>query len=153
MTATNHVTTGALFAAVTVGTLPGWVILPSAFLLHFVLDVLPHYGDPAHPEAALDRLKKYLAIDAAVALLVLVVVLIVHPESGLLIMAAGVLCASPDLWSIARFVRFLRDRDPSISPDWFARFHHAIQREYLWGAWVEVAWFGLVATALWQSIH
>lgn len=153
MTATNHVTTGAVFAALTVGALPIWVILPAAFLLHFVLDSLPHFGDPAHPDVALHRLRWFLPLDAFVALLVLGLIFALQPEYWFVIMTAGVLCASPDLWSIARYVRFLKRGDTAISPDWFARFHHRIQREYPWGIWLELLWFGVMLSLLWQNIR
>ena len=41
MTITNHVTTGALIAAVISQPL---IALPLAFMSHFVLDALPHFG-------------------------------------------------------------------------------------------------------------
>lgn len=153
MTATNHVTTGAVFAAVTVSFLPAWLILPLAFLLHFVLDAIPHYGEKDDWGKALDRLRWLLPLDAGVAALILLAIFLVRPEYWALVMVAGVLCASPDLWSVTRYIRFLQRGDTSLNPDWFAQFHHKIQRyERPWGAWVEAAWFAVASGLLWHII-
>ena len=66
MTATNHVLTGSVFALTTATALPWWVILPVAFLLHFVLDSLPHFGERGEPRKSLQRLKFLLPLDAPV---------------------------------------------------------------------------------------
>ncbi|HEX7368198.1 MAG TPA: hypothetical protein VF261_00895 [Candidatus Saccharimonadales bacterium] len=151
MMATNHVLTGSIFAAATVTYLPVEVILPAAFLLHFVLDSLPHYGQKDKPVAALDRLRWLLPLDAALAAAVLLSIVVVQPSHWPVLVASGILCASPDLWSARRYLRFLRTRDPSITKDWFAQFHHWIQwGERLWGAWIELAWllsFGFMLIA------
>jgi len=151
MTATNHVLTGSVFAVATVNVLPLWILLPTAFLLHFVLDSLPHFGEPGkeNEAKALNRLRWLLPFDALVALLVLLAIFIVKPEHWLVLEAAGILCASPDLWSAARFWRFLKKGATHINNDWFARFHSKIQwGERLWGAWVELVWFGGMAFLL-----
>lgn len=108
------------------------------------MDALPHFGESGDEKmvSALNRLKWFLPIDACVAAAVLIIILTVRPAYCPLAVAAGILCASPDLWSVTRFIRFLRSGDPSINKDWFARFHHGLQwGERLWGAWVELAWF------------
>jgi hypothetical protein len=133
--------------------MPWWIILPLAFLLHFVLDTLPHFGEPNDLRAALGRLKWFLPIDAAMGATVLLAIFIVQSEFWPLAIAGGVLCASPDLWSVTRFIRFLKRGDTSLNKDWFAQFHSRIQHEYLWGAWIELAWtltFGFIlASRLW----
>ena len=144
MTATNHVVTGSVFAMATVQVLPLWVLLPAAFILHFVLDALPHFGQRDEKDwgEALGRLKWFLPIDAAVAAAILLTIVLRKPEHWEIFVLAGMLCASPDLWSFTRFTRFLRSGDTSFNKDWFARFHHKIQwGERLWGAWIELAWF------------
>jgi len=148
MTATNHVITGSLFISATVSHVPLWLSLPIAFLLHFVLDALPHFGQPDDDSAALRRLKWFLPLDALLGASVLLTILFVQPVHWLAILAGGVLCASPDLWSATRFLRFLRTGNPARNTDWFAQFHHRIQwGERLWGIWIELAWalgFGYV---------
>jgi hypothetical protein len=141
MTATNHVLTGSVLAFATVGQWPVWAILPVAFLLHFVLDALPHFGQPDNPLVALARLKWLLPLDAAIAASVLLIIAVVRPEHWLLVMTAGIVCSSPDLWSARRFFRFLSTGDPRRGSDWFSQFHFKIQwGERLWGIWVELAW-------------
>jgi len=141
MTATNHVITGSVFLATTVTHLPLWLSLPIAFLLHFVLDALPHFGQPDDDAAALRRLKWMLPLDASLAAAILIAILILQPAHWVAILAGGILCASPDLWSATRFFRFLRTGNTARNPDWFAQFHHRIQwGERLWGIWVELAW-------------
>lgn len=153
MTATNHVLTGSVFAAATISFLPVWVVLPVAFLLHFVLDSLPHFGDPKDEHAALSRLKWFLPMDAALAASILLALMLVRPSHWVVFVAAGILCASPDLWSVTRFMRFLRHGHTHINQDWFARFHHKIQwGERLWGAWLELAWFATFTLLLWVRL-
>jgi len=153
MTATNHVLTGSLFTAITIGQLPLWLILPLAFLLHFVLDSLPHFGEPNNQSAALNRLKWLLPVDASVAAAVLITILVTQPVHWPWLLLGGVLCASPDLWSAPRFFRFLRSGATIRNSDWFARFHSRIQwGERLWGAWVEVIWFAAGIVLLWQFL-
>jgi hypothetical protein len=153
MTASNHVLTGSVFAAATINHLPVWVILPVAFLLHFVLDSLPHFGDPNDERGALTRLKWFLPLDAALAATILIVLCIVRPEHWQVFVLAGVLCASPDLWSATRFIRFLKTGQTHLNNDWFAHFHHRIQwGERLWGGWLEAAWFATFALLLWVHL-
>lgn len=148
MTATNHVLTGSVFAFATAAVLPWWAILPAAFLLHFVLDALPHFGQRDNDYAAISRLKWFLPIDATLGAATLLSIVILRPEYWLLALLGGVMCASSDLWSARRFLRFLRTDDASRSTDWFSRFHGSLQwGERLWGAWIELAWalaFGLI---------
>jgi hypothetical protein len=142
MTATNHVLTGSVFALSTATVLPWWLILPVAFVLHFVLDAMPHFGDRKNPRQSMHRLKWLLPADATLGATVLLLILVLQPAYWLLALAGGILCASPDLWSTTRFIRFFRYGDISVSSSWFAQFHHRIQwGERLWGAWVELAWF------------
>ena len=142
MTATNHVLTGSVLVAATVTHVPLWLILPGAFFLHFILDSLPHFGQRDNPGAAMARLKWVLPVDASVALIILLTIIVARPEHWLPIIAGGILCASPDLWSFTRFKRFLKSGNTAYNKDWFAQFHHRIQwGERLWGAWIELAWF------------
>lgn len=141
MTATNHVLTGSVLATATVNHWPVWIILPVAFVLHFGLDALPHFGQPDKPATAIARLKWLLPIDALLAAGVLAAIALTRPEHWPVMVLGGIACASPDLWSAKRFVRFLKRGDASYGSDWFSRFHHRIQwGERLWGAWIELAW-------------
>jgi hypothetical protein len=155
MTATNHVLTGSVFVAATAAHVPLWISLPAAFLLHFVLDALPHFGQRGEENEArsLKRHKWTLPLDAGLAATVLITIFVARPEHYLAIIAGGVLCAAPDLWSFTRFVRFLKRGDASYNKDWFAQFHHRIQwGERLWGAWIELAWALTFGWLLWQYL-
>lgn len=142
MTATNHTITGAVLALAAAPVWPWWIILPVALLMHYAMDALPHFGQRNDQRAGMARLKWFLPIDAALALVVLVSIFFARPAYWQLAMAAGVLCASPDLLKTARFVRFLRRGEITQGNGWQARFHHYIQwGERLWGIWIELAWF------------
>ena len=138
MTATNHVLTGIAI----VSLVPSAVVaLPLAFVAHFVLDALPHFGDRMHRTKSLDRLKYVLPIDMGVAAFLLVLLAVLQPEHWLLLAIGGVLCASPDLMWIPKYVRHLRGL-PEAPKNWLMRFHSWIQwGERPWGIWVELAWF------------
>ena len=151
MTATNHVLTGCVFVALVVTKVPLWVVLPGAFLLHFVLDALPHFGQTGSQYWAknLARLWWLLPADASVAASILMLVITYRPEHWLTIVAGGILCASPDLWSVRRYFRFIKKGNAAPGSDWFSQFHQNIQwGERLWGAWVELAWFVSVGAVL-----
>lgn len=142
MTATNHTLTGAVLGLAAGSVLPWWAVLPLAVLTHYAMDALPHFGQRNNEAAALNRLKWLLPLDAAVALAVLLALFFARPPYWLLAVAAGVLCASPDLLRVGRFTRFLHRGEIVRANDWQARFHRYIQwGEWLWGAWVELAWF------------
>ena len=138
MTATNHVVTGIAIVALVPNPAIG---LPLAFLAHFALDALPHFGDRKHRSKSLDRLKYVLPIDMALAAVPLVLLAILQPEHWFLLVVGGVLCASPDLMWIPKYVRHLRGL-PEAPKNWLMRFHSWIQwGERPWGIWVELAWF------------
>ena len=148
MTATNHVVTGAVVAAA-IGQ-PA-VALPVAFLLHFVLDALPHYGHRDDEPAAksYERLKLLLPIDAAVAALILLAIVLAHPPNWPVMVLGGILCASPDMMWMPKFVRHLLGKASSAQPNWLMRFHHWIQwGERGWGKYVEAVWFVVIGGLL-----
>ncbi|CAN5153769.1 hypothetical protein BH09PAT3_BH09PAT3_5740 [soil metagenome] len=140
MTATNHVVTGCLVAAVITNPL---IALPLAVILHFVLDALPHYGERGNAGKALGRLKYILPVDALAGLSVMAIVYFQHPEHVFTIIAGGILCASPDLLQIPRYIRYLTTKNAEPYNDPISRFHHYIQwGERPWGYLVEAPWFG-----------
>jgi hypothetical protein len=140
MTATNHVLAGSALALVV--KQPALAV-SVAFLLHFVLDALPHYGhrDDQSPEQSLDRLDWLLPADATVAAIVLATIAILHPAGWLLMVACGIACASPDLMWMPKFIRHKLGKPPVPRGNWLLRFHHWIQWcERGWGAYVEAVW-------------
>lgn len=108
MTAANHTLTGAVLGLAAAPLLPWWTILPLVLLVHYAMDSLPHFGQRGNEAAALNRLKWLLPLDATLALSVLATLFFARPPFWTLAIAAGVVCASPDLLKIGRFMRFLR---------------------------------------------
>jgi len=89
MTATNHALVGALIGA----ALPLPLAIPAAYLSHFALDAVPHYGVS---EKMRDRSSIYKAVilsDALVGLSVNIPMIIFHQWNMLL---CGWLAYSPD---------------------------------------------------------
>jgi hypothetical protein len=138
MTATNHVLTGVLIGAVVVNP---WFALPAAFISHFVLDSLPHYGDEDH----LGRDFKFvLTTDAIFAIFVLLAIAILQPVHWPILLLCGVVAESPDLMWLPLYIRDLRHL-PKKPLNAFDRFHTKIQwGERPWGFLVEIVWFGAV---------
>lgn len=147
MTATNHVVTGAL-----IGSLTGhyWLALPIAFGMHFVLDSLPHINYPA--ESATDKeFFVCLAVDAGIAGSILFSLILLQPHNWLLLVASGIVCASPDLmWLKYQIIDKLRGN----TKPWprLARFHDRIQKHVGWSPVYiasELVWLSL--TGFWLA--
>ena len=141
MTATNHALTGALVAI----AINNPVAIPIAFLAHFAMDAIPHFG-VSEP----DLFKKHrsglfikvLIIDSIFVLLALIFVPhAIQPEVPIwLTFLSMIACMSPDLvwgWHLYHEVVNKVTRKTT----WFSKWHKKIQwKEIEWGALVEVAW-------------
>jgi len=137
MTATNHVLTGALIATAVHNP---WLALPAAFLSHFVVDAIPHFG---RTDIKLNSFyfRSRLLADMIVAALCLLIILLLQPAHVWIILLCGVLAASPDLMWLSRFIAANQHR-PAAKLGLIRQFHHKIQWfEHPIGASVEVAWF------------
>ncbi len=139
MTGTNHALTGALIAA----AIPSpFLALPLAFASHFVLDSLPHYGEPAGQRKKL--FKAMVAIDGLALAIGLVMAVITENYWPAL---AAFVAISPDFFWIARFI-FKEDwgRKKPGPKNWFNQWHSDIQKyERRWGVWVELVYFVVFA--------
>jgi hypothetical protein len=145
VTASNHVVTGALIA--TAVTQPALAI-PLAFMSHFVLDALPHYGD-TNKRSWLNRNFKYiLAVDLFLASLFLLGIVILQPASWFLLAFCGALAVSPDILWLPYFLADLRHEE--LHDTKLAKFLKWIQwGERPWGIYLEVVVLvGLVVTFL-----
>lgn len=137
MTGLNHSTTGALISTV----LPLPIALPAAFLSHFVLDSLPHFGEVFEKRQKLS--KTIWVVDITFTLLFMT--FLVSQENW-----AALLCAfaaiSPDLAWVYRFVFSEKfGTRPPKPTNKFNRLHESIQKfETRWGLIVEVVWLGVV---------
>ncbi len=135
MTASNHVVTGALIAA----SVPNPVLgLTLALLSHLALDVLPHFGvNPTNTKVFVP----ILITDCGLAATVLLSILWLQPPQVWIILAGGVLAASPDLTSLTYFLQIMQGQP--IKP-WnkLKRFLSWIQwSETVPGIAIELVWF------------
>ena len=147
MTASNHVITGALIGAV----IGNPVAIPVAFLAHFALDALPHFGLDEHTDR---KFLLVLSADAGLASALLLVIAVLQPANWPLIFMCGIACASPDLMWFPRWVREIRGKKPK-PLSLIARFHARIQwaeRQRWWGVLCEVMWFSTMFVLLGRSL-
>ncbi len=154
MTAVNHIMTGALLAA----TIRQPVLaVPLAFLSHFVLDALPHFGVAAKSIAERNKnwlFRTVLSLDVvltAATIVLLPMYFMVKVSVGLLL-ACMTAAWLPDLAWIRCFLRELRT-NIRVPEKGFSWFHAAIQRyERPWGLAVEVAWFSGIGMGLYYVL-
>lgn len=147
MIGANHILTGALIGATV--KQPA-VALPLAFVSHFVLDLLPHFGfkdwQERHKYAAL--LNKVLATD--LLLILLVIIFLLSTATGNLVFAAAFVAVAPDFAWVYRFIiqEHFGTRPPR-PRNWFNRFHGDLQtREFRQGYIIEyMAFLGLITLA------
>lgn len=143
MTATNHAVTGAL-----IGLLIGQpaIALPAAFLSHFVMDGLPHYG--SSDSLASVKFKVMLLLDAGACVALVLLLVASHPAHWLLAATCAFLAASPDFLWIRKFAQAhkmpARPYRPNRLENWLGPRLQWFQRPI--GAFVELAW--LVGTGL-----
>jgi len=142
MIATNHALTGAV---IVLAVKQPALALPLAFLSHFILDAIPHFG--IHEDEPVKRnghwlFKSVVSSDVILAVTSLIAVPLIFggDVSGwwiLLGMFAGI---SPDSIWIYRFLQEVRSKITKPHGR-FARFHQRIQwSEKPWGLGVELAW-------------
>lgn len=144
MRAINHALTGTLIGFTVNEPV---VAVPVAFLSHFVLDIIPHYGTKLDNPAAL-RTKNFirsLYADAILCGVLIAVLFIIQPINWQLAAICAFAAVSPDLLSINRFIKAVQKKPWRASA--FSKFAKGIQ----WfqrpvGAIVEIIW--LVATII-----
>lgn len=144
MIATNH----ALFGAIVVTALPNPLIgLPLAFLAHFLLDAMPHFGIAFYDDVKRrngSRLFQAVIIVDIILLLLGLAVLIGLPElsvSKLYLAAGAVACMSLDIAWVYRATK--QQYTGKVKPaNKLNRFHSKIQwGEVSWGWVLEIVWF------------
>jgi hypothetical protein len=145
VTATNHALTGAIIGLVVASP----AALPLAFLSHYLLDALPHFGWPE------DRIKvhkskvfqNYLIAEAFLCFLIVLVLFITQPANWGLAAVCAFLAAAPDLFSMGRY---FKERAGKLwKPNVYQEFASRIQWfERPIGGIVEIAWFGGAAFIL-----
>ncbi len=149
MTASNHTITGICIAASISNPV---VALPLAFFAHFALDALPHFGFKTHTSKYFNYV---LSADMGLALALLISLALLQPSNWQVLVAGGVLCASPDLMWLPRWLNELRGKD---NPDMglIRRFNARIQwgEQQTWfGVACEVAWFCVIFVVVVQQLQ
>lgn len=138
MTGFNHVLVGVSIAIVVRNP----ILAPiAAFLSHFVLDSLPHFGRHKAYKTWSKAFLKLLSLDAFLCFGVLALAVILHPDQWLLISVCAFMATLPDwLWN-AKYILHV--------DNWFFRFHSWIQwGERPWGFWIEVPFAMLMTVFL-----
>lgn len=143
MTIPNHLLVGAGIA--TVVTNP-FLALPLAFLSHFVLDALPHFGYNKQGYGELFKHKRFYAVQVISVFGVLALPFAI--DINALTVAAAIVALSPDFeWPYRYFFFERKNRKPPSSP--IQKFHTNIQWcERSWGIYVEVVFYILIFTVL-----
>ena len=139
MRAINHAVTGAVIGLVVTEPL---IAMPVAFLSHFVLDVIPHYGPSMDNVKYMKSktFKNFLYIDAALCFILVIVLAASNPVNWLLAAVCAFLAAAPDFLSVNRYVSTLRKRE--WKPSLYSKFATGIQWfERPIGGVVEIIWF------------
>lgn len=136
MTATNHALTGA---AIGIFISNPAAALVTAFISHFLLDALPHYGSSDEKYLKSKRFALYLVLEAFLCFLIVLMLFILRPHHWLIAAICAFLAASPDLYWIRKYRAARANRN--YRENMFGRFAGRIQ----WfqkpiGAYVEVAW-------------
>ena len=143
MTATNHAVTGAVIAVLVSNPL---IAIPTAFLAHFVMDAVPHFGlnIQDHNKRNSNKIFRYILIGDVILsglLLILIPIVLTPAYNWFLVFGAMLACMSPDLVWGWHFYYELKTKKQRVKK-WFSRFHAKIQwSETLPGGLVELAWY------------
>jgi hypothetical protein len=155
VTATNHALTGAAIALIINEPV---LAIPVAFLSHYVIDVLPHFGIPGSIK---ERNKSLLGrvvvlVDAFCFITSLIVLpLLAHRinVNPWLVLACMLAAFAPDAVYLIRFPKELKTGE-FIKGGVFSRFHRKIQLcERPWGILVEVVFMGLMLIFLAKKLY
>lgn len=136
MTASNHGLAGALIGSV----LPLPLAVPAAFVSHFVMDAIPHFGIEKNKSANSKLYTLVLAADTFIGL-VLITLMVVNNHWNMLI--CGFVAYSPDVPIVYHFFRTGSTNGNHHWPfKWrlFTLPHH----EYEWGIFVEIGLFAIM---------
>lgn len=142
MTGFSHATTGVVIALAVHNPI---LAFPLAFISHFVLDALPHYGDDTLDGT--DRFfRRFIIADAVAGFGITILAMIFIPEKSLAIALCGALATIPDLMWLPNHIRQVKHLE-SKPHNRLMRWHHKIQFEHpVWGIAAETLWvIGVVA--------
>jgi hypothetical protein len=138
MIAFNHALSGALLAKY----LPLPIALPLAFVSHFVLDSLPHFGIPHHMRDHSKIWRIFSLIDIGGALVLAGLAISWH-EYWMLI--GGIIACSPDFIWVGRVLKS-RSFKLDVHTHPFSKWHAKIQRfERPWGLIIDVIFASIMS--------
>jgi hypothetical protein len=147
MTISNHFATGALIAY---AIKQPYLAFPLAFVSHFALDVLPHYGAPKIKTlTGLLKRPSFVAMETLDLIGIISLVLLLKSQPYLLF--GGLAAASPD---IVWFYRLLKHKsNAEAHQNRLTHFHARIQwGEREWGIVIEIAYFIAIYSVLHQLL-
>lgn len=138
MTGLNHVLTGS---AIGLALQQPLLVVPVAFLSHFVLDAIPHFDHEVYRWG-----HKYFApimiIDGLISLGSIIFLMIFFPHASLAIALGAFFAILPDFFWLYYYIK----GRPQL---WFFRFHSKIQwYEQPPGAIVEASYLILISTII-----
>jgi len=151
MRAINHALTGA---AIGLQVTEPVAAVPLAFISHYVCDIIPHYGRGLPEEEELNSalFRVLLAMDISLCVLLVLILGLWRPHHWLLAAVCAFVAASPDLFSLNRYLQARRHKP--IKQNWYTKFASDIQWfERPIGAVVEVVWFVAMIIILVAIIH
>src|SRR3954469_10611419 len=119
MVASNHALSGAIIGAV----LPLPIAIPLAFMSHFLLDALPHYGIDRKERVTSLTYRLVIGCDLAVGISGGILLAVLHKWNMLI---CGTIAYSPDLTWVWYYFRQGRTLDLK-TQDKFMAFHRKIQ--------------------------
>lgn len=134
MTGSNHIVAGALIAAVIPQPL---IAIPLAFLSHFLLDALPHFGDTEKHSWLNRNFSLILLIDTLISAGFLLTLMVMQPDNWGLMVISGLVAVSPD----ALWLPYYLDELKGIT-----REHGKLAKLFKWIQWGERPW-GLIIEA------
>lgn len=138
MTGFNHALTGA---AIGLAVQQPLLVVPLAFLSHFVLDALPHFDHPFYTFGHKHAWKFYVT-DAVIAISGMAAVLFLAPHLALAVLLGAAFAVLPD----ATLIHYYTKGKPK---HWFHNFHLGIQWfERPPGILVEAAYLVFIGTVV-----
>jgi hypothetical protein len=148
MTATNHALTGAIIGLAVTNP---FIALPLAFMSHFLLDILPHFGykgNKGFQEALRHRNSKILPI-VELALFVIILVLLLRSSVSMWVYLCALLAVLPDFGGVWNYLAYEKHgkKQNKFLYYFHIRFHRPIQRyERPWGIYIEIIYFLIALT-------
>lgn len=132
MTATNHAISGAIIGAI----LPLPIAIPVAFMSHFILDSLPHFGISHEKRQHSNAYKLFVVLDSVIALSYAASGIVFHKWN---MEICGWAAYAPDSTWVLHY--FWQGKNLNIeTKNWFMRMHRRIQKfEKPWGIIVDLS--------------